>query len=145
MEYGNYITNMCTLLEMRITTNNPSNPLTIYRQSKSNSTENLVAEMDVVMRAYYQLIDDCKDHKEWQLKIEEDVGSRIAFLMTNVDESNHDLISSYSPAFARFVSTFGLTPQRTKTVTSSSSDLFKIILSLNKLSRTDRARTPPCS
>ncbi len=55
--------------------------------------------MDIVLRAYYQMIDDCAGNPDWQVKIEEDVGSKVAYLMTNVDEYEHDFVTSLSPSF----------------------------------------------
>ena len=46
MEYGNTISATMTILETRIATNNPSIPMTIYRQSPANKVEKVVAEMD---------------------------------------------------------------------------------------------------
>ena len=49
-------------------TNNPSIPMNIYRQSGSNSRKELFAEMEKLMTAYYDLMDDCKDYPLWQRK-----------------------------------------------------------------------------
>lgn len=93
---------MALKMELRIGMNNPSNPLTIYRHSESNNTENLVKELDLIVRGYYSLIDDCSSNKDWRIKIEEEVGSKIAYLMCNIDEAAHDEVMNFSPAFLRF-------------------------------------------
>jgi hypothetical protein len=59
--------------------------------------------MDMIVRGYYSLLDQCADHPEWRTKIEEDVGPQVRFLMNEFDESVRDHVVAYSEAFARFV------------------------------------------
>lgn len=77
MEYGATLGQTMTALEQRISSNNPSIPLTIYRKSRRNSVENIAAEIDQILTAYYSLIDDCAEHPVWQRKIEEELGMQI--------------------------------------------------------------------
>jgi len=74
MEYGNDFNGILTCLETRIASNNPSVPMTIYRNSRHNNTENIFNEVELCLEAYYGLIEDCKDFPEWTRKIEEEIG-----------------------------------------------------------------------
>lgn len=44
-EYATEINELMYTLEARISTNNPSHPLNVYRWSESSSTQNLIPEM----------------------------------------------------------------------------------------------------
>ena len=59
--------------------------------------------MNLVLKAYYDLLDDMQGHKEWTNKLEEELGQQIAFLAISIDESVRDDIVANSPYFARFV------------------------------------------
>lgn len=59
--------------------------------------------MDLVLKAYYGLIDDCSNSATWVRKIEEDIGQNIAFLTTAFDESVRDELVESSELFHRFV------------------------------------------
>lgn len=59
--------------------------------------------MDLVLKAYYGLIDDCSHSATWVRKIEEDIGQNIAFLTTAFDESVRDELVENSELFHRFV------------------------------------------
>jgi hypothetical protein len=48
------------------------------------------------------MIDDCKDHKEWVIKIEEDIGQNLAYTFINFDESVRDALVAKSHLFQRF-------------------------------------------
>jgi hypothetical protein len=76
--------------------------MNIYRQSKSNDPLALFHEMEAYLKAYYDLIDDCKEFPLWQRKIEEDLGGVVSFLGINMDEVMRDKAISISPAYARF-------------------------------------------
>ena len=60
--------------------------------------------MELVLQAYYNLIDSASDSKEWVRKIEEDLGQNVAFLATGFDESVRDQMVTKSDLFERFVS-----------------------------------------
>ena len=53
------------LIEAQISSNNPSNPLAIYRQSPSTRIGSMFDDIEKVLQAYYDLIDDCEDYPEW--------------------------------------------------------------------------------
>ena len=89
----------CTLLhdtlfglETRISSNNPSIPFSIYRQSKSSSVASIQPEIEEVLQAYYSLIDDCKDCPEWRVKVEKELGSTVSYLFLTMDESSRDAL-----------------------------------------------------
>ncbi|MCP3667854.1 MAG: hypothetical protein GY696_36095 [Gammaproteobacteria bacterium] len=102
LEYGNDIAHGCVNLMFRQATINPTVPMTIYRGSEHNSQENIVKECELLTRAYYQLLDDCKEFPEWHKKMEEEVGEEIAFLLSTIDESERDNFVASSEAFHRF-------------------------------------------
>ena len=57
---------------------------------------NLVKELDVYVSAYYNLLDQCADHPDWHRKIEEEVGSSLAFAITYLDESVRNNLVQFS-------------------------------------------------
>lgn len=59
--------------------------------------------MDIVLKAYYEMLDDCQSNPDWVRKVEEEVGSSIAFLVIAMDESVRDYLVTHSPYFQRFV------------------------------------------
>jgi len=63
-----------TLLNTRIATNNVSNPMNIFRYSSFQSKDNLVAELDKLARAYYQMLEDVSANEQWTKKLEDEVG-----------------------------------------------------------------------
>mmetsp|Transcript_1291 Transcript_1291/g.2325 ORF Transcript_1291/g.2325 Transcript_1291/m.2325 type:complete len:142 (+) Transcript_1291:122-547(+) len=79
-EYCSTLNDAVNILEKRIMTNNPTIPMNIYRKCGNNSKENLFAEIELFLKAYYDLMDDCKDFPLWQRKLEEDLGGIISFL-----------------------------------------------------------------
>lgn len=60
--------------------------------------------MELVLQAYYNLLDNASHSKEWQRKIEEDLGQSIAYLAIGFDESVRDGLVAKSELFQRFVS-----------------------------------------
>ena len=52
-EYTTQINTLMYNLESRISSNNPSHPLNIYRWSEANSTQSLIPEILEIMEAYY--------------------------------------------------------------------------------------------
>lgn len=77
-------------------------PQNIYRQSKSNSQENLFPEVESYLQAYYDLMDDCKDYPLWARKFEEDLGSSVSFLGIQLEEALRSEIVEASPVYERF-------------------------------------------
>lgn len=59
--------------------------------------------MEHILRAYYSLIDDCKDYPEWSRKIEEELGQSIHYMVIGFDESVRDALVAQSELFQRFV------------------------------------------
>lgn len=58
--------------------------------------------MELLLKSYYNLVDDCSEYPLWVKKIEEDVGSVVAFMVDTVDESVRDELVASSPYFERF-------------------------------------------
>ena len=52
-DYATKINDIMYCLEARISSNNPSHPLNVYRWSEHNSTQNLIPEMLEILEAYY--------------------------------------------------------------------------------------------
>ena len=67
--YSSELNDCIQCLEGRITTNNPTTPMNIYRKAPWNDPKNLVAEMETYLKAYYDLIDQCKEFPDWQKKL----------------------------------------------------------------------------
>jgi hypothetical protein len=60
--------------------------------------------MELILQAYYNLIEDASSSKEWVRKIEEDIGHNIAYMAIGFDESVRDALVAKSEVFQRFVS-----------------------------------------
>ena len=101
-KYATEINDYMYILEGRISSNNPSHPLNVYRWSSWNSTQNLIPEIVEIIEAYYQLMDDCKDYPDWSKKIEIDLGGTVSFLALQLGEESRDYLVDKYPAFARF-------------------------------------------
>ena len=102
MEYGCDLNGLLTVLDTRMSANNPSLPQTIYKQSRHNNSENIFNEVELCLDAYYGVIDDCKEFPEWQKKVEEDIGQNLAYTFINFDESVRDILVNKSQLFNRF-------------------------------------------
>lgn len=89
-------------LETRISSNNPSHPLNVYRWSSWNSTANLLPEVVEILECYYQLMDECKDYPDWAKKIEIDLGGTVSFLALQLGEESRDYLVDKYPTYARF-------------------------------------------
>jgi hypothetical protein len=101
-EYCSEINDVMYALESRISSNNPSHPLNVYRWSPSNSTEALLPEVVEVLEAYYQLMDECKEYPDWSKKLEIDLGGVVSFLALQLGEESRDYLVEQYPAYARF-------------------------------------------
>ena len=101
-EYCTGLHDMLYALETRISSNNPTIPFSIYRQSRSSNTEALVPEIESCLQAYYGLIDDCEDYPEWRVKVEKELGSTVSYLFLTMDESSRDALVQSSPTWSRF-------------------------------------------
>lgn len=60
-------------------------------------------EMEIILQAYYHLIDASKDLPEWQRKFEDEIGQSIHYMVIGFDESVRDLLVEKSELFLRFV------------------------------------------
>jgi hypothetical protein len=89
------------MLETRISANNPSVPLNIYRTSNSAKEETIWPEILQCIQAYYDLIDDCADFPDWQTKVRSDLGGTVSYLALTMEESCRDTLVE-SPIYARF-------------------------------------------
>jgi hypothetical protein len=95
IEYCSKLHEGVTCLEKKIASNNPTIPMNMYRQSAANNQESLFAEMEQYMQAYYDLLDDCKDHPLWVRKLQEDLGNSISFLGIQMEEElRNNLVKS---------------------------------------------------
>jgi len=60
--------------------------------------------MNLILKAYYDMLDDSASNPEWVRKIEEEIGQSIHYLVVAMDESVRDSLVANSEYFARFVS-----------------------------------------
>jgi len=56
-EYSTELNEHIQTLEIKITSNNPTIPMNIYRQSDAAAPAKLVGELEQYLEAYYDLID----------------------------------------------------------------------------------------
>lgn len=56
-EYASDLNNSIQMLNTRITSNNPTIPMNVYRKSFSANPINLVKELELYLKAYYDLLD----------------------------------------------------------------------------------------
>jgi hypothetical protein len=59
--------------------------------------------LDLILRGYYVLIDACENNRDWKLKIEEEVGQQINYMLTNIEDDDISTIKTHYPSFERFV------------------------------------------
>ena len=102
MEYMDQLNDTMNNLESRIRTGNPTNFLSIYRSSEHNQVENVVEEVELIVKAYYDLLDACTDSPAWKYKIEMELGQNICYLLANIEEGDEHPIFETSPYFKRF-------------------------------------------
>jgi hypothetical protein len=91
-EYATDLNDIMFALESKISTNNPSNPLSIYRHSRSTRVESLLPDIEKVMAAYYSLIDDCESYPEWKHKVELDLGGTVSYLALTIDDTSREAL-----------------------------------------------------
>ena len=89
-------------LQLRVMTLNPSMPQNIYRACGANSVDNLFPEIEAHLKAYYDLMDDCKDFPHWQRKLEEDFGQASSMLAVMLEEATRDGVVERSEVLKRF-------------------------------------------
>ena len=76
--------------------------MNMYRKSKANNMVNLFGEMNEILRAYYQMMEDCKDFPIYRRKIEEDLGQNMSMLAIMVEEADRDKAVGSSELYAKF-------------------------------------------
>lgn len=89
-------------MELRITANNPVVPMNVYRHGANCEPAKLVAEMEVYLKAYYDLLDQCKEYPDWQKKLRKELGSQVSYLAKQIDEDSHAEIVKVSEVYKRF-------------------------------------------
>ena len=102
VEYCSELNETMTALEKRIQTNNVSIPMNIYRKCPSNEMELLVVEMELFLKAYYNMMEDCKDYPLWRRKIEEDLGQSVSMLGVMLEEADRDVAVEESKEYSKF-------------------------------------------
>jgi len=55
--------------------------------------------VELLLKAYYTLVDECAHSQAWVRKIEEDVGQNIAYMAISFDESVRDQLVERSALF----------------------------------------------
>ena len=101
-EYSTELNECIQNLELRITANNPVVPMNIYRAGSNTDPAKLVAEMEVYLKAYYDIIDQCKEFPDWQKKLRKELGSQVSYLAKQIDEDSHAEIVRVSEVYKRF-------------------------------------------
>ena len=76
--------------------------MNVWRGCSANKMEKLFPEIEAYLKAYYDLIDDCKDQPLWARKIEEDLGGVVSFLGIQMEEAVRDKTVAASEVYARF-------------------------------------------
>lgn len=101
-EHSSELNHVMNVLKTRIDSHNTTIPFNVYRYSQSGSVDSLWVEIEACLQAYYDLIDECKDFPEWQIKVRFDLGGTVSFLALVVDEICRDEMVKESPIYARF-------------------------------------------
>ena len=50
----------------------------------------MFTDIEAIIQAYYDLIDDCKDYPEWKHKVVLDLGGTVSYLYLTIDDSSRD-------------------------------------------------------
>lgn len=59
--------------------------------------------MELIIKAYYYMIDEAEGNSAWVRKIEDDIGQQIHYMYLTYDESVRDALVAKSDLFRRFV------------------------------------------
>ena len=89
-EYATQLNDLMYVIEAQVSSNNPSYPMSVYRRSASTRLDNMIGDIENVMRAYYALVDDCQEYPEWQKKIILDLGGTVSYLALTIDDVSRD-------------------------------------------------------
>lgn len=57
-------------------------------QSRHNDVDKLLGEIELIVKAYYELLDASEGNKAWRYKIEMEMGQAICYLLSNIEESD---------------------------------------------------------
>lgn len=98
-EYATELNSMMYVIETQISSNNPTYPMNIYRKSASTTLGSMFGDIENVMQAYYDLIDDCEGYPEWQRKVVLDLGGTVSYLALTIDDSSRDALIECSDVF----------------------------------------------
>ena len=101
-DYATELNSMMYVIEAQISSNNPSYPMSVYRKSGSTRLESMFSDLENVLQAYYDLIDDCADYPEWQRKVVLDLGGTVSYLTLTIDDASRDCLVETSEVFKRF-------------------------------------------
>ena len=55
-----------------------------------------------MLKAYYDLMDDCEQFPHWRRKLEEDLGGVVSFMAIQMEEASNDELNAKSAIFKRF-------------------------------------------
>ena len=80
VEYASAINDHMTVLERRIMTNNPAMPQNMWRACPGNTFDKVFPDLEKMLQAYYDLMDDCEQFPLWKRKLEEDLGGVVSFM-----------------------------------------------------------------
>ena len=59
----------------------------------------MFSDLENVLQAYYDLIDDCSDYPEWQRKVVLDLGGTVSYLTLTIDDASRDCLVETSEVF----------------------------------------------
>ena len=69
VKYCTQVMNVCLLLGNKMHMHNPTQPLAIYRQSSASSFGANFADINLLLKAYYSMVDELQDNPVWQRKV----------------------------------------------------------------------------
>jgi DNA repair ATPase RecN len=102
MHYTSELCDRAVLIMLRQDTAYLSTTVNVYRSSWHNQIEQLFCEVEAIIHAYYDLIDQCKGNEAWITKIEQEAGAQIAYLATSMDETSRDYLVEHSETYRLF-------------------------------------------
>ena len=102
VEYVSDLNEHLTVLQRRIGTNNATMPQNMYRACSNNAPYKLWPEVEIYLKAYYDLMDDCEDFPIWKRKLQEDLGGVMSFMAIQMEEMSNEELSQKSEIFKRF-------------------------------------------
>jgi len=101
-DYASELQDVMYTLESQISSQNPTIPFNVYRQSTSTKMENLITDIENCFKTYFDLMDDLSSNPLWVKKLEKDLGQSVSYLALTLDESSREALVAASPSFARF-------------------------------------------